>query len=285
MRHGWRTAAIAVTAAWLPLGAAACNACGHAVPEPGASDAASASTPATSSGAAAAWNARHARDDAGRLLPKSTPPPVDSSMLPPRPSREPDWGLDPDDPARDYVRRYVAGTSRYGGGQLDCLDIAASTDAGDRRRVEVRTAARCPGAGTVRDVFLVDVAGDRLSVDDPAKRDPLARWPDGSDPGGPPGPLRDAGDTHAWKGAMKDVIRDEQLVAIRVQALGRGTYPLVTLAGWHGTVKLGAPPETLQPFADKLCRAGGIPMAFLAGIDRSNILRIRCPGGARWERL
>jgi hypothetical protein len=269
--------------------AAGCSSCRHAAPEPigegpDAAAASSASTGAPSPGVSA-WLARHPRDDAGHLIPRSSPPPVASSALPPVPAREPDWDLDPVDPARDYVRRYVIITHRYGE-TLDCVELGESREAGDRRRVEVRTAASCPGAGAVRDVFLVDPGADRLSVDDRAKRDPLARWPDGSDPEGPASQAREAGDTHGWQGALKDAIRVEQLVAIRVQAYGRGSYPLVTLAGWHAAVMPTASPDDLRPFAEKLCRAsGGLPLAFVAGLDRSTVLRIRCPGTARWDRL
>jgi len=135
-------------------------------------------------------------------------------------------------------------------------------------------------------VFRVDVGADRLSVDDAAKRDPLARWPDGSDPEGPASPAREAGDTHGWQGALKDAIRTEQLVAIRVQAYGRGSYPVVTLAGWHAAVVPSASPESLRPFAEALCTASrGMPLAFVAGLDRSTVLRIRCPAAARWDKL
>jgi hypothetical protein len=278
----------ALIAASLALGGTGCGGCTRSAPEPGAQDASPATSAATSesvSSSAAAWLARHPRDDAGHLIPKESPPPDDPASLPPKPGRDPDWDLDRDDPARDYVRRYVIGTGRYGGA-LDCVDVGGSQDAGERRRVEVKTAASCPGAGTVRDVFLVDVAGDRLSVDDKAKRDPLAHWPDGSDPEGPPSPIRNESDMHAWKGSLRDAIRAQQLVAVRIQAYGRGTYPVVTLAGWHGVVKPAAAPEDLRTVSDALCRAGsGMPLAFVAGIDRSTILRIRCPGAARWDRL
>jgi hypothetical protein len=279
-------AAIAVS---LGLGAAGCSGCGRTAPEPVAEDAApstsAAAAASASAAAAAAWLARHPRDDAGHLIPRSGPPPLDSTQQPNRAGREPDWDLDADDPARDYVRRYAAGTGRYGG-TLDCVDLGASQEAGDRRRVEVKTASSCPGAGSMRDVFVVDVGGDRLSVDDKSKRDALARWPDGSDPEGPPSPVRDGNDMHAWKGSLRDVIRDRQLVAVRIQAYGRGTYPVVTLAGWHGAVRPGASPDDLRALAEQLCRAGGgMPLAFVAGVDRSNILRIRCPGAARWESL
>jgi hypothetical protein len=264
------------------LGAAGCDSCGKTPPEPAGSSAdASAVAPAASAG-----RSRLARDDAGHLLPKTPPPPLEiDAAAPVQPKREPDWDLDSDDAARDYVRRYALGTHRYGD-TLDCVDVGASQPAGGRRSVEVRTAASCPGAGTVRDVFLVDVAMDRLSVDDKAKRDALARWPDGSDPEGPPGPVREIGSLREWNGSLKDALQQQLLVPIRVQTYGRGTYPVVTLAGWHGTVMPGADPDALRGFAEAMCRAThGAPMALFGGLDRSLILRVRCPGGTRWERL
>ncbi|HEY3817548.1 MAG TPA: hypothetical protein VGL81_10270 [Polyangiaceae bacterium] len=277
----------------LGLGATAGSGCDRADPEPSASTsstavATTAAVPATSdpTAAAAAWRARHARDDAGNLIPKSTPPPVDSSLLPPKPGREPDWDLDANDAARDYVRRYALGTKRYGA-TLKCADIRPSVRAGDKVTVEVRSAAGCPDAGTVRDVFVVDVAGDRLGVDDPAKRDPLARWPDGSDPGAPSKDVLNTSDMRKWNGALKDAVFGKlQLVVIRVQMYGRGTYPVITLAGWHGALDRNATPEDLKTLDEDLCRANdGAPLGIIAGIDRANILRIRCPGPPRWDRL
>ena len=144
------------------LAAAGCGGCGRANPEPahdtdGSSPSTStAPSPSDSAAAVAAWRARHPRDDAGNLIPKSSPPPVDSSLLPPKPGREPDWDLDASDAARDYVRRYALATKRYGA-SLECVDIRPSTRTEDRVTVEVRTAATCPGAGTMKDVFVVDV--------------------------------------------------------------------------------------------------------------------------------
>lgn len=206
--------------------------------------------------------------------------------MPPKAGREPDWDLDSSDAARDYVRRYALGTKRYGA-SLDCVDLRPSVRTGDRRTVEVRTAASCPGAGTVRDVFVVDVAANRLTVDDEAKRNPLARWPDGSDPEGPPGPLLNASDMRKWSGPLKDAVFGKlQLVVIRVQMYGRGTYPVITLAGWHGALTPGTTGAELGALDEQLCRANeGAPMGVLAGLDRSRILRIRCPGPARWDTL
>jgi hypothetical protein len=243
----------------------------------------------SASSSAAAWLARHPRDDAGNLIPKSSPPPAVSADMPPKPGREPDWDLDRDDAARDYVRRYALATKRYGT-SLACVDIGPSRRLGDRRSVEVKASAGCAdagGAGGVRDVFLVDVAGNRLSVDDPAKRDALARWPDGSDPDAPAGALLNASDMRKWRGPLKDaVFGKQQLVVIRVQMYGRGSYPVITLAGWHGAIVPTATPDELRAFDEDLCRANdGAPLGILAGLDRSHILRIRCPGPPRWETL
>jgi hypothetical protein len=289
MRRQVRSTTRAAMAAWLGLGGAAAvfQACDRRPPEPAAPQDAGASSTASSapSPAVVAALARHPRDDAGHLIPKSAPPPLDPSAIAARAGREPDWDLDRDDPARDYVRRYASATMRYGA-TLDCVTVGPSQPSGERRRVDVKAAAGCKGAGDLRDVFVVDVAADRLSVDDRSKRDPLARWPDGSDPEGPPNPVRDGSQMRAWQGALKDAIREQQIVPIRVQAYGRGTYPVVTLAGWHATVTPPASPDDLRPFADALCRAnGGLPLAFFGGLDRTTLLRVRCPGGARWETL
>jgi hypothetical protein len=280
-----------LVAAAVALGTTGCGGCGHTAPEPTASSASAsahaAPAPSDSAAIAAAWRARHPRDDAGNLIPKSTPPPVDPSELPPKPGREPDWDLDTADPAQDYVRRYALGTKRYGS-PIQCVDIGPSFRAADRVTVEVRNAAGCPGAGTVRDVFVVDVAGDRLTVDDKSKRDPLARWPDGSDPEGPAAKaVLNTSDLRKWNGALKDTVFGKmQLVVVRVQMYGRGSYPVITLAGWHGAVNMSATPEDLAPFDADLCKANdGAPLGIIAGIDRANILRIRCPGPPRWERL
>jgi hypothetical protein len=283
----------AVLVASVACGLAGCTSCSH-TPEPEAHPQASAEPAVSSSGPSALdkWRARHPRDDAGNLIPKSTPPPIDPNEIPPKPGREPDWDLDSEDAAHDYVRRYVVATNRYG--SLACVNIGASTSLADRantRSVEVRTSARCADAGslpgTQRDVFLVDVAGDRLTVDDKSKRDPLARWPDGSDPEGPPGPVQNASNMHKWHGPLKDaVFNKQQLVVIRVQLYGRGSYPVITVAGWHGAVMPTATPEDLRAFDEELCQANdGMPLGIFASIDRSRMLRIRCPGPPSWDRL
>jgi hypothetical protein len=285
MRDLVRLTTRVAVAGW--LGLAACMGCSKHPPEPDKPEAApeGATAVASSAQAPAAAVDRHPRDDAGRLIPRTAPPPLDPSAIPVKAGRDPDWDLDSDDAARDYVRRYVTATKRYGE-TMDCVSLGASEASGDRRRVEVKTATGCPGAGTQRDVFLVDVGSDRLSLDDRAKRDPLARWPDGSDPEAPANPVRDDSQLRQWQGALKDVIRKQLLVPVRVQGYGRGSYLVVTVAGWHATVTPAAAPDSLRSFADALCKANhDLPLAFFAGVDRSKLLRMRCPGGARWDTL
>lgn len=251
--------------------------------------------------------ASSATDSGGPAKPSwlSHPTPSLAMSAPPVPSgdpnvfktgRDPDMDLDTSDPAADYVRRYVATTKRYGD-RLDCIDIQPSKPAGDKRSVEVRNAATCPtplppgqAPAAVRDVFLVDVAGDHLSLDDPSRRDPLQKWPDGSDPEGPPAPkVRAIDDTAHWKSPLNDAIRAQLLVPMRVQAYGRGTYPVVSLAGWHGVVQPGASLDTLRPLATALCAANErLPLALFTVMDRTQVLRIRCGKegpSTRWDTL
>jgi hypothetical protein len=268
--------ALAMAAAG-PLALAACR---KAPPEPTQA----APSASTSAHIIAATPKLPSQLDPAHMTPRA-PLPTASAAPIPQPKREPDWDLDTDDAARDYVRRYALGTKRYGE-SLDCVDVGRSEPAGDRRRVEVKTSANCPGAGTVRDGFLVDLAGDRLTVDERSKHDALARWPDGSDPEGPAGAVRELSGMRDWKVPVKDVLQQAQLVPVRVQGYGRGTYPVVTLAGWHGAIVPTATPEALRGFAEALCKAsGGAPMGLFGGLDRSRMLRIRCPGEARWDQL
>ncbi len=253
----------------------ACSGCsgGHGQAPTGDAGAAAAS----SSPASGSWLSRR---DPG---PSSGSP---QEALYPTPSREPDWDLDTADAARDYVRRYAFFTKRYGE-NLDCVDLGASQPAGDKRRVEVKTAPSCPGAGTVRDVFMVDVAGDRLGVDDPAKRDPLARWPDGSSPDGPSTEkVREIVDMKNWQSPVRAVFGHQSLVPVRVQAYGRGTYPVVSIAGWHGPLQRNASPDAFKPLAEELCRTtGGMPLGIFAAMDRVHLLRVRCPAATRFDTL
>jgi len=265
----------AMAACLLAAPLSGCSGCGsHAAPEGVEAGAAAPSGSAASGG----WLNR--RDPA--LNPAA---PRGTSMYP-IPKRDPDWDLDSSDPARDYARRYAFFTRRYGA-SLDCAIFGASQPAGKQRSVEVKNAPGCPGAGAVRDVFLVDVAGDRLTVDDKATRDPMGLWPDGSSPEGPPADrvqeillMRD------WKSPLKDAVARQSLVPVRVQGYGRGTYPVISVAGWHGAVQRGAPPEALQPLAEDLCRGNaGMPLGLFMAMDRTTLLRFRCPATTVWETL
>jgi hypothetical protein len=92
-----------------------------------------------------------------------------------------------------------------------------------------------------------------------------------------------------WKSPLNDALRTQQLVPMRVQAYGRGSYPVVSLAGWYGIVQSGASTDTLRPLATALCAGNGaLPLGLLTVMDRSRILRIRCGrDGARtrWDGL
>ena len=267
----------------MALGAGACGGCGKTPPEITSAEAGPSDGGSESSSARP--DRRHPRDDAGHLIPKSSPPPDDPDAAIPQPKREPDWDLDSDDAARDYVKRYVLGTRRYGD-SLDCIDVGASQPFGDKWRVEVRVATSCPDPGSVRDVFVVDVAADRLTVDDKALRAPLALWPDGSNTEAPPGRVVEVGDLRNPKDNLLNELRRLQIVPIRLQFYGRGTYPVVTLAGWHGKIVPTTTEDDLRPIGEALCKVThGLPLGFFGGLDRSHILRIRCPASARWDQL
>jgi hypothetical protein len=71
-----------------------------------------------------------------------------------------------------------------------------------------------------------------------------------------------------------------------MQGYGRGTYPVITIAGWHNQVTPTTPAGDLRDVADRLCKANGNgPLGIFGGLDRSTMLRIRCPAAARWDRL
>jgi hypothetical protein len=231
--------------------------------------------------------------DAGTRVPLITPIPMVSGSPafaggrdagpPVEVKREPDWDLSADDPGRDYARRYAFFTKRYP--DFDCVEFGPGVAAGDRKQVTVKTSASCPGGGAVRDVFLVDVAGDHLTVDDRTKRDPLARWPDGSDPEGPAGTtVRETTNMKGWKSPIQDALLKLSLAPLRMQSYGRGTYPVISIAAWRAPFTLNAPADAMQPLADALCAANdSMPMALVAGFDRSHLLRIRCPASSKWD--
>jgi hypothetical protein len=78
-----------------------------------------------------------------------------------------------------------------------------------------------------------------------------------------------------------------QLTVVGVQIYGRGTYPVITLAGWRAPLAANAKPEDIQPSTAKMCSANGNrPFSFLANINMSTTLRVRCPSGeARWDKF
>ena len=89
-----------------------------------------------------------------------------------------------------------------------------------------------------------------------------------------------------WKSALPKALESLALVPLRIQFYGRGTYPLISIAGWHGTVTPASSPEQLSAATAKLCHASaGFPLGVIETMDRSTVLRIRCPASARWEHL
>ncbi len=218
------------------------------------------------------------------------PPPTTvasaTAKAPPKPSREPDWGLAADDPARDYVTRYIRGTKRYGTG--GCVEVKPSTFTKGKDVVETQNDASgaCGKAGELRDRFLVSVATDRMSLDESLHQPKLQRWPDGSDPDGPPGAIAELQDLRTWRTSFRDAFRKLELAPIRVQLYGRGTYPVITIAGWHGPLQRTMSPGELEAPARVLCTANeGEPLGIIAGLDRSVLLRISCPGAGRFDTL
>ena len=221
---------------------------------------------------------------------KQTPPPIDQDAVAPIAHREPDWDLDKTDPARDYVRRYIWGTSRYGA-MSPCVDAQPSFPADGKTEVHVVDAVppRCGPTG-VEETFAVDVSADRLElVKQQVDRPKLKKWLDGSDPYGPPKtPVPEFTDPGKWTALTGQALKKERLVPIRIQMYGRGTYPFVTLAGWPEWFPRNMDQATRDAFAVKLCSGSqNMPLGIIAGLDRSNVLRIRCgatPTGV-WEVL
>lgn len=211
------------------------------------------------------------------------------------PAREPDWDLDHDDPARDYVIRYIRVMHRYGD-DTPCVEVGSSVEKGGQREVRVKDnpKSKCaPKTAAERDVFLVNLNRNRLTVDDPSVRAALRKWPDGSDTDAPAGPVASMQDFREWNSPLKDTLKKLKLVPIRAQFYGRGSYPVLTLAGWNPIgIQAEQPVETLGAAAQALCDANdNRPMGLFAGLNRTLILRIRCPGtnatkpSAKWEKL
>lgn len=230
---------------------------------------------------------------------KSEPPPVEHAApssdaagqaSDPRrapPARLPEWTFDTDDPARDYVGRYLRATMRYGT-ETACVVLSRSTFRNGENVVDVRNPAdgTCGKPTELRDTFLANVSGDRLRIEDEARRPPLRPWPDGSLPGDGPGLLATVQDLRKWQTPVREIIKKEQLYPTRVQLYGRGTYPVVTLAGWHAKFDPKGDIAALKPVAQELCTANaGSPMAFMTGLGNTLLLRIDCPENPHWEDL
>jgi hypothetical protein len=201
--------------------------------------------------------------------------------------RTPDWALDPSDAAGDYVKRYLRATGRYGT-SLSCIVVGPSTFAAGHSVVETRNDASgaCGVANGIRDRFLVTIATDRMTLDDSLHQPPLKAWPDGSSPDGPPSPVIDIQDLRAWKTDLHETLKQLQLAPIRVQLYGRGTYPVVTLAGWHAPLLRSMSPAELAEPAIRLCTANdGQPLGIFGGLDRAVLLRVRCPASASFESM
>lgn len=194
------------------------------------------------------------------------------------------WDLDPEDPARDYVRRYVKATKRYDD-KSDCVVVGKGVDKGGKQSVEVReNPPKCGTANTVRDVFYVDVVKDRLTVDDPAKRAPLAPWPDGSKPDEKAAPVSVIESIRDWRTPMADTFDTLRLSPIRIQGYGRGTYTVVTLSGWREPLARNASDAKLREAVKKLCTANeNHSFAVAAGFNDPVWLRAKCPDASyKW---
>jgi hypothetical protein len=201
----------------------------------------------------------------------------------PRPA-EAGWDLDPRDPARDYVRRYIKATSRYEK-KTDCVIVGKSTEKGGQRAVEVRETPTCGGANTVRDVFYVDLAADRLALDDPATRAPLKKWPDGSPPDAPAAPVQSIGSMRDWASPMVAVLERLKLAPVGVQLYGRGTYVLLGLSGWHSPIARDAKVDEMRLAGQKLCVANQDRDFALKEVASDTVwLRFKCPAGTwTWD--
>jgi hypothetical protein len=219
--------------------------------------------------------------------PPPPPPPTDADFVK-LGSREPGWDLDATDPARDYVERYIVATQRYGK-EAACVHAQPSKAEGGRTIVEARDSDQngCTGTRAVRDTFAVDVAKNRLALADPAVGRPLGDWPDGSGAETMPGPEPKEGPSmEAWNTVLRKALKTLDLVPLRVQFYGRGSYPVITVAGWYGVVAPGSAPAQLTDVAKKICVASKqLPLGILASNDRSKVLRVRCPDAAAWETL
>jgi hypothetical protein len=217
--------------------------------------------------------------------PPPPPPPTDADFVKPE-SRAIDWDLDPTDPAADYVERYIQSTRRYGE-ERPCVHAAPSRQEGARTLVDTRDSAEngCKGTDAVRDTFAVDVAHDRLELADPSRGAPLADWPDGSSTTSMAAPApREGPPIDKWTSAIPKALKSLELAPLRVQFYGRGTYPVISVAGWYGGTTPTSPPALLAEDAKRICGASlGFPVGILSQKDRATVLRIKCPNSTRWD--
>jgi hypothetical protein len=214
------------------------------------------------------------------------------------PKAPPTWDLDRVDRAADVARYYLAGTR--GAAALDCHTVGPSvalpSDAGDAgdagsadaRRVPIKrkpgAAPACADAGAGDGVFIVR-GGDcvtRAGGGGP----PLAPWPDGSGACEAARPVASLDPRTEWKNPIRDALVAMDLVPIRVELFGHGTYPIVTIAGWRNALKPGKPGPDFGPAIARLCNASAQrPFGIFAGLDRTLLLRVRCTSGPVWENL
>ena len=203
--------------------------------------------------------------------------------------RNVDWTFDAEDPARDYVGRYLRATLRYGK-DTSCILLGRSTFRNNDAVVEVRNPANhtCGPPAALRDRFLADVALDRIKLEDPSHQAPLRPWPDGSSPDGPPNEVVDVQNLVSWRSPLREGIKKQKLWPLRIQLHGRGTYPVVSIAGWHDLFDPKRDVTALKDAARSLCEANDqSPLAFIGaeGGAVDLILRIDCPDNPHWEHL
>jgi hypothetical protein len=198
--------------------------------------------------------------------------------------RTPDVDLDLKDPAQDYVGRYVRATKRYGD-DAACARFEKSEAHGSERSVVVRGRASC-GSGNTRDVFLVDVASDRLSLAPESNGKPLAAWPDGSATNEVARDVQSFEGVKSWSSPIVERMTELGLSPYRMDVYGRGTYRVFALAGWTEPVSKDAPREQQRAIAKQLCAANGESFGLVGGGERHEIARVRCPEGTtEWESL
>src|SRR5262249_11099583 len=162
---------------------------------------------------------------------------------------------------------YVRATNRYGA-KTACARASASRSDGGRALVDVAGGkdAPCSLGGAVLDTFAVRASADRPELAGPKRGAALAEWPARSAPGGPPGgkvPAED--DLHKWTSPLHELLSGMHFTAIRVQYYGRGSYPVVTLAGWRDPIRPGGA-DDLHDLAQKICGATkGAPVGLFGG--------------------